>query len=140
MDCLGCKLANQQLPINVVFEDRFVCCFLDHDPYNEGHVLILPKNHIRYFDELDEKTTSSIMKATKKISKVLKELYKPDGITVIQNGGSCDDLTHFHIHIVPRYKGQNFADFFAEDELQVAMDDVKLLETKRKIVEAIYRL
>ncbi len=48
MNCLGCNLANKKEQVNVVFEDDYVCCFLDHNPYNEGHVLILPKKHIRY--------------------------------------------------------------------------------------------
>lgn len=40
MSCLGCSLANKQLPINIVYENKYVCCILDHDPSNEGHVLI----------------------------------------------------------------------------------------------------
>ncbi|WP_235863351.1 HIT family protein [Ureibacillus sinduriensis] len=126
-------------PVNVVFEDSYVCCFLDHDPYNEGHVLILPKKHIRYFDELDEKTALSVMKAAKILSKVVKGVFKPDGITVCQYGGSFDELTHFHLHVVPRYKGQNFADFYAE-EVEHKLDEGSLLSTKRKIIEAIHKL
>jgi histidine triad (HIT) family protein len=79
MDCLGCTLSNKNEPVNVVFENSYVCCFLDHDPYNEGHVLILPKKHFRYFDELDEKTANSIINAAIIISKVIRRLYKPDG-------------------------------------------------------------
>ncbi len=139
MECLGCKLANKQEPVNVVYEDNYVCCFLDHDPYNEGHVLILPKNHIRYFDELDENTALSVMKAAKIISKVVKGLFKPDGITVCQNGGSFDELTHFHMHVVPRYEGQNFADFYA-GEVEHKIDVESLSSTKSKIVEAIHNL
>lgn len=36
MKCLGCSLANKIAPVNVVYENRFVCCILDHDPFNEG--------------------------------------------------------------------------------------------------------
>lgn len=63
MECFGCNLANKQEPVNVVWEDDYVICFLDHEPYNEGHILILPKKHVRYFVELDENTSNSIMKA-----------------------------------------------------------------------------
>jgi diadenosine tetraphosphate (Ap4A) HIT family hydrolase len=69
MNCLGCNLANQKAKVNVVFEDDYVCCILDHNPYNEGHVLILPKKHIRYFDELDENTANSVFKALRIICK-----------------------------------------------------------------------
>ncbi|WP_445677876.1 HIT family protein [Psychrobacillus sp. FSL K6-2365] len=137
MECFGCNLANKQEPVNVVWEDDYVICFLDHEPYNEGHILILPKKHVRYFDELDENTSNSIMKAAKLLSKVIKELFNPDGITICQNGGSFDELTHFHMHVVPRYEGQNFANFYSEEFEQVVVDEVGLSKTKRKIINAI---
>ncbi|MDI7743788.1 HIT family protein [Lysinibacillus fusiformis] len=137
MNCLGCKLANKELPVHVVYEDDDVCCILDHDPFNEGHVLILPKNHIRYFDELSEPTANSVIKASGILSKAIKELFHPDEITVCQNGGIFDELTHFHIHIVPRYKGQNFADFYSEDGETYTELDGNLNETKRRIIEMI---
>lgn len=137
MNCLGCKLANKELPVHVVYEDDDVCCILDHDPFNEGHVLILPKNHIRYLDELSKSTAKSIIKASGILSKAIKELFHPDGITVCQNGGIFDELTHFHIHIVPRYEGQNFADFYSEDGETYTEGDGNLNETKRRIIEMI---
>ncbi|MGE8205311.1 HIT family protein [Heyndrickxia sp. NPDC080065] len=137
MNCLGCKLANKKVTVNVVFEDEYVCCILDHNPYNEGHVLILPKKHIRYFDELDETTANSLIKASKVISKAIKRLFNPDGITICQNGGVFDELTHFHMHVVPRYEGQNFADFYTEDGETHYEVGTKLDETKRNIIEAI---
>ncbi|MBU7592828.1 HIT family protein [Metabacillus halosaccharovorans] len=121
----------------MVLEDDYVCCILDHNPYNEGHVLILSKNHIRYFDELDENTANSIIKASRIITKAIKKLFNPDGITVCQNGGAFDELTHFHMHIVPRYEGQNFADFYTEDGETNIEEENRLKETKRKIIDSI---
>lgn len=137
MDCLGCNLSNKNVEVNVVYEDDNVCCILDHKPYNEGHVLILPKKHYRYFDELDENTAKSITNALMIISKAIKRLYKPDGITISQNGGIFDELTHFHMHVVPRYQGQNFADFYIEDESDNVQDKDKSSDTKRKIIDVI---
>lgn len=113
--CLGCSLANKTKPVNIVYENNYVTCFLDHEPFNEGHTLILPKKHFVDVDELDNETASAIMSASILISKALKQLYKPDGITVTQNGGIFNELTHYHMHVVPRYKNQSFADFYNED-------------------------
>lgn len=138
MNCLGCQLANQKASVYVVYEDEFVCCFLDHQPFNEGHILILPKNHYRYFDELDDHTAFSIVKAAKIISSALRKLYEPDGITICQNGGQFDELTHFHMHIVPRYEGQNFADFYIEDESDSPLiNEARLMDAQRKMKQAI---
>jgi len=139
-DCIGCMLANKKEAVHVVYEDEHVCCFLDHLPYNEGHVLIVPKKHVRYFYELDDDTSNAIMYAAKVISKVIKMLYEPDGITICQNGGKFDDLTHFHMHVVPRYEGQNFAEFFEEEEGELLIDQVRLTNSKRKIIEGIATL
>jgi histidine triad (HIT) family protein len=137
MYCLGCNLANKKEPVKVVFEDDDVCCILDHNPYNDGHVLILPKKHVHYWDELDENTGNSILKASKMISKAIRKLFHPDGITICQNGGVFDELTHFHMHVVPRYVGQNFADFYIEDgEIHIG-DEEKLEATKQKIIRTI---
>ena len=55
------------------------------------------------------------MKASILISKPIKEVYTPDGITICQNGGIFIELDHYNMHIVPRYQGQSFADFYKED-------------------------
>ncbi|MBD8025163.1 HIT family protein [Ureibacillus sp. Re31] len=137
MSCSGCQLANKKENVHVVFEDNDICCILDHQPFNEGHVLLLPKKHTRFFDELDDNTTNSLMKASKIISKAIKKLFQPDGITICQNGGIFDELTHFHMHIVPRYEGQNFADFYIEDGATYTEEDNKLEQTKRKMIKMI---
>lgn len=46
MECLGCRIANHSEPnVNVIFENHFITCVLDIAPFNEGHIIILPKKH-----------------------------------------------------------------------------------------------
>jgi diadenosine tetraphosphate (Ap4A) HIT family hydrolase len=128
-DCLGCKLANKIYLVHVVYEDEHVCCILDHDPYNEGHTLILPKKHFLDADELDMDTAGSIMRASILISKSLKDLYQPDGITVNQNGGIFNDLGHYHMHVVPRYKGHSFESFYNDVPFENSEEKARLPQT-----------
>ena len=86
--------------------------FLDHEPFYTGHTLIVPKQHVVEVDELDDVVAKSIMDASKLIAKAIKVLYKPDGITICQNGGIFNELTHYHMHVVPRYKERSFAEFY----------------------------
>lgn len=108
MCCLGCKLANHVMETNVVYEDDLIICILDIDPLNEGHTLILPKKHYKDLEEIDKATIISIMNAAVIISIALKEIYRPDGISTIQNGGEFNDLDHYHMHVFPRYKNDGF--------------------------------
>ena len=71
----------------------------------------MPKQHVVEVEELDDVVARSIMDASKLIAKAIKALYKPDGITVCQNGGVFNELTHYHMHVVPRYKERSFAEF-----------------------------
>lgn len=137
MSCLGCELGNKVKPVNVVYEDDFICCILDHDPFNEGHVMILPKEHFEDVDELDEETANAIMQTSRLLAKAIKTLYKPDGITICQNGGIFSELSHYHMHVVPRYKHQSFADFYLETPLNNEGLKSKLLETRNELVKVI---
>lgn len=136
-DCLGCKLANGELPVYMVYENEWVACFLDHDPFNEGHVLILPKAHYRFIDDMDDETALAILKASQLMSRAIRELYTPFGITQTQNGGGPDELTHFHLHIVPREKNQPFASFYTGDEWDNEALKNRLADTRINLAAAI---
>jgi histidine triad (HIT) family protein len=109
MQCLGCQLANNLIESYIIYENDLVTCILDIAPLNEGHILILPKEHYHDIDDLDEITANEIMKTSAVIARLLKIQYHPDGITVMQNGGKFNDLTHYHLHLFPRYVSDGFA-------------------------------
>ncbi|HDR4885175.1 TPA: HIT family protein [Bacillus cereus] len=135
MECLGCKLANEEEKIYKIYEDDYVTCFLDHESFYTGHTLIVPKQHVVEVDELDDVVAKSIMDASKLIAKAIKVLYKPDGITVCQNGGVFNELTHYHMHVVPRYKERSFAEFYMVQPAE--KQNHNLEETKNLLKEAI---
>lgn len=119
INCLGCKLAHKVFPVYVVYEDEYVICILDQSPFNNGHTLILPKYHFLDLDEFDVKTANAIMNTSILISKAIKLAYNPDGITICQNGGIFNDLTHYHMHVIPRHKDQYFANFYLDNEINL---------------------
>ncbi|MBM7095098.1 HIT family protein [Bacillus sp. H-16] len=137
--CLGCRLANGLEPVHVVYEDEAVCCILDHEPFNEGHVMVLPKGHVEDVDELDKETANRVMEAAGLVAKALKRLYEPDGITICQNGGIFSELTHFHMHVVPRYRDQRFADFYSDVPLDNDVEKGRLAETAKELAGVIGR-
>ena len=108
MTCQFCNLANGCEVSNVVYQTSHICCFLDIDPISEGHTLIVPKKHALDTEELDETTRLDVMNAVVLLSKAIKKIYKPDGITIMQNGGYFNDVNHYHMHVFPRYKNDGF--------------------------------
>lgn len=136
MDCLGCRIANGIEPnVNIVYENEHVACLLDIAPFNEGHIIILPKKHYLDVEELASETAYAIMDASQKLSIVLKSLFHPDGITFCQNGGKFNDLTHYHMHLIPRYEGDGFS---WSEPLQSHGAEDRLHETKDIIIKALH--
>ena len=110
-NCIFCKLANGDIPTNSIYEDDEFKVILDASPATKGHALILPKNHFANLLEADDDVLAKALPLAKKIgNKMMKEL-GCDGINIIQNNGEAAGQTvhHFHIHVIPRYEGDDKA-------------------------------
>ena len=114
MDCIFCKIVKGESPVNLIYQDELIMSFLTIEPLNEGHVLIIPKNHYLDADEIPTEILLSIMALSKKIVRVIKEKYSPDGYSIMQNGGEFNDIGHYHMHVFPRYKGDGFGWTFGD--------------------------
>lgn len=139
-ECLGCRLANKKERVFIIYEDDHVSCFLDHVPHHPGHTLILPKRHKVEVTELDEVESLSIMKASQLVAETIQALYEPNGITICQNGGIYNELTHYHMHVIPRNEE---ADRFGElyyGMAQVERHGEALEETQKKMMAYINRI
>ena len=107
-ECIFCKIINNEADCRLIFENDFIKIILDIEPINVGHVLILPKIHKDSIDDMPLNILCEVMAAAQKIVKVYKEIYKCDGYSIMQNGGSCCDFGHFHFHVFPRYNDDGF--------------------------------
>ncbi|RAT96040.1 HIT family protein [Brevibacillus sp. Leaf182] len=136
-DCLGCRLAHGIEVAHIVYENEWVACLLDIDPFSEGHMLILPKQHSVEWTDLDERTMQKVCEAVTSLSHGLNKLYKPDGITICQNGGAFNELTHFHMHVIPRFQYDGFA---WSDPLHEHGAASRLAATRTKVAEALHNL
>ena len=106
-DCIFCKLANGDIPVDAIYEDDLVKVIFDAGPASEGHVLIIPKSHADGIYDLTDEQAERIFAVAVKVSNALKKAFEPDGLNVVQNNGDIAGLTvfHFHMHLIPRYKG-----------------------------------
>ena len=104
MDCIFCKIINGEVPSYTVYEDDIVKVFLDVNPVSSGHTLIVPKKHFENIYDMDLETLQHVEKISKKLGKTLQEKLNADGITRMQNNGHGQDVKHYHMHLVPRYK------------------------------------
>jgi len=113
--CIFCDIANKKLETNIVYEDEVVMAFLDCDPINEGHVLLIPKKHYLDVDEMPVDVLKHLMEISQKLVIAVKKLYRPDGYSIMQNGGMFNDVGHYHLHIFPRYEKDGFGWTFSDE-------------------------
>ncbi len=108
-DCIFCKLVNGEIPSTKLYEDSEALAFLDINPVNLGHALVIPKKHFKNILETPEDIMAHMMKIVKKVSHGLEAL-KPDGININMNNKEAAGqvVFHSHIHVIPRYKGDGF--------------------------------
>jgi len=105
-DCIFCKLANGDIPTNVIYEDDDFTVILDASPATKGHALILPKEHYANIYELPDDIAAKVMPLAKKLASHMTEVLHCDGFNIVQNNGEVAGQTvfHFHVHLIPRYK------------------------------------
>ncbi len=129
-NCIFCKLANKDIPTNIIYEDEKFTVIMDASPATKGHALILPKNHAANIYELPDKDAADIFVLAKKMAKKMTEILQCDGFNIVQNNGEVAGQTvfHFHMHLIPRYLNDgnqekltwNHADISAEEIEKIA--------------------
>ena len=108
-DCLFCKIIDGSIPSYTVYEDDKVKVFLDINPNNDGHLLVIPKEHKANLYEMDDDTLIYMLTIIKeKLKPILSDKLNIDGLTISQNNDYGQEVKHFHIHVIPRYKNDKF--------------------------------
>lgn len=105
--CIFCGIARGDIPSATLYEDDDFRVILDISPASDGHALIIPKEHYDDIYGLDEVTASKALVLAKDIAAKLKSVMECDGLNILQNNGEAagQSVSHFHIHLIPRYKG-----------------------------------
>ncbi|MCX6751151.1 MAG: HIT family protein [Candidatus Nomurabacteria bacterium] len=102
-DCIFCKIIKKEIPCEKVYEDETVLAFLDINPVNLGHTLVVPKKHFENIYDIEENEVTHLIKIAKKISIALKKM-GADGTNITINNGKAAGqvIPHFHTHVIPR--------------------------------------
>jgi histidine triad (HIT) family protein len=104
MSCLFCKIRDNHAPSYKVYEDKHTLAFLDINPVADGHVLLIPREHIQYIEELPPQVSEALMKTLiKLVPPIQRAMNATDSNIGINNGPNAGQIIpHLHIHIIPR--------------------------------------
>lgn len=134
-DCLFCKIIAQEIPSHQVYEDNNWLAFLDINPVNLGHVLLLPKQHHRNLLDLPENLLREVGPLIQKIALAVKKATQANGINIGWNNESSAGqiIFHSHIHIIPRFEGDGFIHWQGQGNIT----EEEFIEIKNKITSTL---
>lgn len=94
-------MATRAAATDVVHEDQHVLAFLDIHPIRPGHVLIIPKQHFAYFEDMPADIAASVLGLGQRLARVMKRIYRLPQVGFLFAGS---DIAHVHAHIVPMHE------------------------------------
>ncbi|MFZ2576784.1 MAG: HIT family protein [Lactococcus hircilactis] len=106
--CIFC----QQIKLEqILSETEYFKVVFDINPVQMGHLLIISKKHAMDMRELLDEELFDLLKLEQQLMSKIYDTFDVDGVTIAQNNGSIMDKgTHCHVHVIPRYKNDEFWD------------------------------
>ena len=109
MNCIFCKIINNECPSRIVYEDAHTIVFMDIAKDVDGHMVVAPKQHVASLFDCDSKTLHHLTDTLQTVSKHCVEHCGFEGVNVLHASGEAADqsVPHFHFHLIPRKKGDS---------------------------------
>ncbi|MEX2514526.1 MAG: HIT family protein [Candidatus Paceibacterota bacterium] len=122
------KIIAGEIPCYKVYEDDETFAFLDADPINPGHTLVIPKEPHKDIYEIPEASFLAVMRTVHKLAPVIREAVGADGINIGQNNepAAGQEVFHFHVHIMPRFEGDGHTHWQGAENYHEGEDGEKI--------------
>ena len=106
-DCVFCKIRDGQIPSVKIAEDERTLTFMDINPLNHGHCLVVTKRHADTIYEADPEDLRAAVTTAQRVAKTIRDVLAPDGLNLLQANGAAafQSVPHFHLHLLPRWVG-----------------------------------
>lgn len=103
-DCLFCKIIAGEIPAFKLYEDEETFAFMDINPANEGHALVVPKEHSKDLYSVSDAAIKASVVTARKVALALQKTVDFDGLNLLQCNGpaAAQSVFHFHMHVLPR--------------------------------------
>ncbi len=112
MSCVFCSIVAGELPAHIVLDEPQIIGFLDTRPVFKGHVLLVPREHVKTLLELSSALREPVFEAAQRLAAAVVEGLGAQGSFVAMNNVVSQSVPHLHVHVVPRTKGDGLRGFF----------------------------
>lgn len=124
-DCLFCNIISGAIPSYKIFENEYTFAFLDINPINKGHTLVIPKNHAENIMTIRKEDFSEVMETVRMLTPLIQRAVEADGINIVINNGPAAGqiIFHSHVHIIPRFENDGHKNWSVSEEAKKAVSD-----------------
>ena len=108
--CIFCDIIQGAAEVSVCYEDATALAFMDIQPVNHGHTLVVPREHYESLVDLPHDMGMHLFEVALQLSPVIRRVSGAEAMNLIVSSGAAagQDIDHFHIHLVPRTPGDGF--------------------------------
>jgi histidine triad (HIT) family protein len=108
--CIFCELIHGGGEVSICYEDSQALAFMDIQPVNPGHVLVVPRQHYESLADLPADLARHLFDVALRLAPIVRRLADADGLNVIVNSGASagQDVFHYHVHVIPRRTEDGF--------------------------------
>jgi histidine triad (HIT) family protein len=137
-DCEFCKIVRGETEARVVGETEDVIVFLPLTPATLGHTLVVPKRHIPDIWSLEPALVEPLGRVTLRAAYAIREAMTPEGLNIINSNGAVasQSVPHLHIHVVPRWEGDEVGNIWPPKEKHSEQVQDEVLVAVRAAFEA----
>lgn len=106
-DCIFCKIISGDIPSFRILEDELTIAFMDINPANTGHALVIPRRHVEDLHSIDAESLSAVVQSAQRVARAVQKTVGPQGLNLVQCNGDAagQSVYHFHMHVLPRAIG-----------------------------------
>ena len=126
-NCIFCRIVQRLIPAVVLSETDDLLAIMDLYPATRGHALVLPKEHIPDIYSMSEELAGRLFGQTTALAKALQRRLAPAGMNLVQANGAAagQTISHFHLHLVPRYPGDGVFIQFGHGAVAASFADLE---------------
>src|SRR5688572_14834132 len=108
--CTFCDLIHGAGEVSICYEDGDAIAFMDIQPVNAGHVLVVSRRHYERFEDVPQELAMHLFRVATKLVRAVKKVANAEGMNIVVNSGSAagQDEPHYHVHIIPRSAEDGF--------------------------------
>jgi histidine triad (HIT) family protein len=110
--CRFCEIVAGNVKAAIVFEDSISLAFLDEKPVFEGHCLLITRTHYQTFLDLPRDLIGPLFLNAQHLAEAVQSGMKAEGTFMAINNTVSQSVPHFHMHVVPRRRGDGLRGFF----------------------------